>query len=119
MTKKVRLFVLGTGGMAAAHCKAFNADPRVEIVGCADIELARAEKFTLENKAGKAFGSLDEAIKWGEFVAVTNVTPERNTSPPSKCEIITVSSGSGIEKGSPYISSFSISIIAGRPAAIG
>ena len=76
MAKKIRLFVLGTGGMAAAHCKAFNADLRVEIVGCADIELARAEKFTFENKAGKAFGSLDEAIKWGEFDAVTNVTPD-------------------------------------------
>ena len=76
MTKKIRLFVLGTGGMAAAHCKAFNADPRVEIVGCADIELTRAEKFSKENHAGKAFGSLDDAIKWGEFDAVTNVTPD-------------------------------------------
>ena len=64
MTKKIRLFVLGTGGMAASHCKAFNADPRVEIVGCADIELARAEKFSKEHNAGRAFGSLEEAIKW-------------------------------------------------------
>ena len=76
MTKKIRLFVLGTGGMAAAHCKAFNADPRVQIVACADVELARAEKFSKEHHAGKAFGSLDEAIAWGEFDAATNVTPD-------------------------------------------
>ena len=62
--------------MAAGHCKAFNADARVEIVGCADVDLARAEKFTAEHHAGKAFGSLDDAIKWGEFDAVTNVRSE-------------------------------------------
>jgi predicted dehydrogenase len=76
MTKKIRLLVLGTGGMAAAHVKAFLADPRVEVTGCSDIDLARAEKFASDHGIAKAFGSLDEAIAWGQFDAATNVTPD-------------------------------------------
>ena len=76
MTKKVKLFVLGTGGMAGSHAKAFAADPRVEMAGCSDIDLGRAEKFAKEHGIAKAFGSLDDAIAWGQFDAATNVTPD-------------------------------------------
>ncbi len=74
--KKIRLLVLGTGGMAAAHIKHFQADSRVDVTGCSDIDLPRAKKFAAEHKIVNAFGNLDDAIKWGEFDAATNVTPD-------------------------------------------
>ena len=43
--KKIRLLVLGTGGMAAAHIKQFQADPRVDVTGCSDIDLALEPKI--------------------------------------------------------------------------
>jgi len=76
MSKKIRLLVLGTGGMASSHIKHFQMDPRVEVTGCSDIDLPRAKKFADEHKIPHAFGSLDDAIKWGEFDAATNVTPD-------------------------------------------
>ena len=45
--------------------------------------------------------------------------PLRNTSPPSKLEMNTSSSGSGMSKCSPYISWASMTIGCGTPAAIG
>ncbi len=37
MTKKIRLIILGTGGMAKAHATAFQEDPRCEIVATVDV----------------------------------------------------------------------------------
>ncbi len=76
MSAKIRLLVLGTGAMAASQMKGFQADPRVEVVACADVDLARAKKFSADHNIPKAFGNLDEAIAWGNFDAVTNVTPD-------------------------------------------
>jgi predicted dehydrogenase len=76
MTKKIRLLILGTGGMAKAHATHFKDDPRVELVGCSDVVPGRAEEFAKSHGAGKAFTSLEEAIKWGGFDAAANVTPD-------------------------------------------
>src|SRR5687767_8261548 len=71
-----RIFVLGTGGMAVQHVKHFRLDPRCKVVACADIDLARAQGFADKQGIAKAFGDLDEAIAWGQFDAVANVTPD-------------------------------------------
>ncbi len=76
MSKKVRLLILGTGGMAKAHATHFNDDPRVELVGCSDVVPGRAEEFSKAHSIGRAFTSLEDAIKWGEFDAAANVTPD-------------------------------------------
>jgi predicted dehydrogenase len=73
---KVRVLILGTGNMASGHAKLFAADPRVELVAAADIDPARAAAFARKHGIARAFGSLDEALAWGAFDAVSNVTPD-------------------------------------------
>jgi predicted dehydrogenase len=74
--KKIRLLVLGTGGMARAHAQNFGQDPRVELVAACDVMPGRAEEFAKAAGMAKSFTSLDDAIAWGEFDAATNVTPD-------------------------------------------
>jgi predicted dehydrogenase len=76
MSKKIRLLILGTGGMARAHATHFKGDPRVELVGCSDVVPGRAEEFAKTHGISKSFTSLEDAIKWGEFDAAANVTPD-------------------------------------------
>lgn len=73
---KIRLLVLGTGGMAKAHATAFAQDPRVEMVAACDVMPGRAAEFAAANGMAKSFENLDEAIMWGGFDAATNVTPD-------------------------------------------
>ncbi len=76
MTKKIRLLILGTGGMAKAHATHFALDPRVELVAASDVVPGRAEEFAKTHGMKKSFTSLEDAIKWGEFDAAANVTPD-------------------------------------------
>lgn len=73
---KVRLLVLGTGSMAANHARLFQSDPRVEVVAAADVDAVRAKTFAEKHAIPASFGSLDDALSWGRFDAVTNVTPD-------------------------------------------
>jgi predicted dehydrogenase len=73
---KIRLLVLGTGGMAKAHATAFALDPRVVMVGACDVVPGRAAEFAKAYGMAKSFEDLDEAITWGGFDAATNVTPD-------------------------------------------
>ena len=74
----MRLLVLGTGGMANSHAEALRRHR-----GRRDGRRRRCRpgprRRALPSKHGIAarFTSLDEAIAWGEFDAVTNVTPDR------------------------------------------
>jgi predicted dehydrogenase len=76
MTKKIRLLILGTGGMARAHAGHFVQDPRVEIVAACDVMPGRAEEFARAHKIKNHFSSLEDAIGWGNFDAAANVTPD-------------------------------------------
>ena len=73
---KIRLAVLGTGSMAANHARLFQADARVEVVAAADADAGRAKTFAEKHGIATSFGSLDQLLAWGEFDAVTNVTPD-------------------------------------------
>ena len=73
---KTRLLILGTGGMAASHATAFAADPRCELVATVDVVPGRAEEFAKKFAIPHHFTDLDEAIKWGQFDAAANVTPD-------------------------------------------
>ena len=73
---KIRLLVLGTGGMARAHATAFAQDPRVEMVGTVDVVPGRAAEFAKKFGIKKHFTDLDKAIAWGQFDAAANVTPD-------------------------------------------
>ena len=74
--RRVRVLVLGTGSMAANHARLFASDPRVHVVAAADVDAARASAFASKHGIEKSFGTLEDALSWGQFDAVTNVTPD-------------------------------------------
>ncbi|MBL0374546.1 Gfo/Idh/MocA family oxidoreductase [Rhizobium sp. KVB221] len=77
----MRLLILGTGGMANTHAENFAKIDGVEMVGAVDVDPARVSAFAEKHKIANTFGSLDEAIAWGKFEAVANVTPDRAHHP--------------------------------------
>ena len=72
----MRLIILGTGGMARNHATAFAAIPGVTLVAGIDMDKDRAAAFAAKYDMAQSFGSLDDAIAWGEFDAAANVTPD-------------------------------------------
>jgi predicted dehydrogenase len=76
MTKPVRLLILGTGGMAGNHADAFAALPDVTLAGGVDTRPEQLAAFCDRHAIANRFASLDAALAWGEFDAVTNVTPD-------------------------------------------
>lgn len=72
----MRLLILGTGGMANQHARNFSAIAGVNVVGGVDVVPERLAEFCAEHGIEKQFTSLDEALAWGDFDAVANVTPD-------------------------------------------
>ena len=72
----MRLLILGTGGMARAHAGHFSDIRGVKLVACADVRPGVAEAFAETYGIGKTFTSLEDALDWGQFDAVANVTPD-------------------------------------------
>lgn len=72
----IRMLILGTGGMARAHAAAFADIDGVELVAGVDTDAKRVADFNDAFAIPNAFTSLDDAIAWGEFDAVANVTPD-------------------------------------------
>jgi predicted dehydrogenase len=71
-----RLLILGTGAMARAHAEKFALMPGCELVAAADTKAERARDFADIHRIPVAFGSLADAIAWGEFDAAVNSTPD-------------------------------------------
>lgn len=72
----IRLLILGTGGMANNHAEGFAKIPGVELVGGVDTRPALLAAFCEKHGIAHGFPSVDEALAWGQFDAVTNVTPD-------------------------------------------
>jgi predicted dehydrogenase len=72
----MRLLVLGTGSMASNQATHFAAIPGVTLAGAVDTDPTRLAAFCDGHNIPKRFESLEAALKWGEFDAVTNVTPD-------------------------------------------
>lgn len=72
----VRILILGTGGMAKNHAEAFAAIPGVSVVAGIDTRAEPLAAFQKAHNIPHGFASVQEAIAWGEFDAVTNVTPD-------------------------------------------
>lgn len=82
---KVKVGILGAGGIAKVHTSILKRDERVEIVGVADISEERA--IALANEAGraKAVGSLEELVDL-DVEAVYVTTPNTlHVEPVLKC----------------------------------
>ena len=67
MDKKLRVGIIGTGGIAGAHINCYKQIPEVEIVGGADIIPGKARAYLDRNgyENAKDFESADELLKLG------------------------------------------------------
>jgi predicted dehydrogenase len=74
--KDIRILIVGTGGMAKAHAEAFAAIKGVTLVAGVDNNPERLAAFTATHNIPNGFASVADAIAWGEFDAVSNVTPD-------------------------------------------
>ena len=73
----MRLLILGTGTMAGLQVqRGWSQIPGVELVGAVDVDLNNLQDFCSQYGVGRSFASLDAALAWGEFDAVSNVTPD-------------------------------------------
>ncbi|ATU91632.1 Gfo/Idh/MocA family protein [Phyllobacterium zundukense] len=72
----MRLLILGTGHMANAHARNFIEIDGVTLAGAVDVDQNRVEAFREKYSIERAFTSLEEALAWGDFDAVANVTPD-------------------------------------------
>jgi predicted dehydrogenase len=71
-----RLLILGTGAIAHHHAERFALLPGCEIVAAVDANPERARDFAANHAIPHAFGSLADAVAWGEFDAAVNSTPD-------------------------------------------
>ncbi len=76
MAKPVRLLILGTGGMANNHAENFARIEGVTLVAGIDTRPEQLKAFCDRHHIPNGFGSIAEAVAWGQFDAVTNVTPD-------------------------------------------
>ena len=72
----VRVLILGTGGMANSHAEAYAAMPGVSLVAGIDTNAERLAAFNAKHGIANGFASVAEALAWGQFDAVSNVTPD-------------------------------------------
>lgn len=72
----MRLLILGTGGMGRHHAEHFAKIDGVSVVAGVDKEPDRLAAFCVLHNIEHQFASLDEALAWGDFDAVANVTPD-------------------------------------------
>ncbi len=72
----MRLLILGTGSMARNHAGHFSAISGVKVVACADTRPEVVTAFARTHDIPRTFASIDEALDWGKFDAVANVTPD-------------------------------------------
>ena len=73
---RTRVLILGTGGMANAHADAFAAMADVALVAGVDRDPDRLAAFNDKYGIAQGFTSLEDALAWGAFDAVSNVTPD-------------------------------------------
>ena len=75
--ENIRIAIVGTGGMANSHGEAYQSMDGVELVGAVDTNPDNlntyCDKFGIANR----FTSVDDLLAWGEFDAVSNVTPDQ------------------------------------------
>lgn len=74
--KDVRILILGTGGMAKSHVEGYAAAPGARIVAGIDTNTERLAAFQAAHNIPHGFTSIADALAWGEFDAVSNVTPD-------------------------------------------
>lgn len=72
----VRVLIVGTGGMAHDHAKAYRAMDGVDLVAGVDTNAENLAAFQAEHDIPHGFSAVEDALAWGAFDAVSNVTPD-------------------------------------------
>ncbi|MEZ5798277.1 MAG: Gfo/Idh/MocA family oxidoreductase [Paracoccaceae bacterium] len=72
----IRLLILGTGGMANTHAEAFARIDGVTLAAAVDTRPDACAAFAERHGNARTFTSLADALVWGQFDAVANVTPD-------------------------------------------
>ena len=72
----IRVLIVGTGGMAHDHAKAYAAMDGVKIVAGIDTNPDNLEAFQKTFDIPHGFAAVEDALAWGDFDAVSNVTPD-------------------------------------------
>lgn len=76
--RKLRIGIIGTGGIAGSHIASYKKQPDVEVVAGADLIPGKAEKFFKDNKVeAKAFTDYKEMIDTMNLDAVSVCTYNR------------------------------------------
>ncbi|WP_368345046.1 Gfo/Idh/MocA family protein [Pelagovum sp. HNIBRBA483] len=73
---EIRVLIVGTGGMANAHAEAYADMDGVTVCAGIDTSPERLAAFCAKHNIANSFASVEEALAWGEFDAVSNVTPD-------------------------------------------
>jgi len=79
----IKLAIVGTGGMAHSHAKAFAEIKGCKLVAACDIVRPRAEAFATEFAIPQIFTDVDEMLGQAEIDAVAVVTPDAAHAPVS------------------------------------
>lgn len=80
---KVRVGVVGVGGMGRAHLKSYFALPNVEVTAVCDVDKEAAEKVAVENSIPNVFTDYNEMLSINNLDAVSIVTPNYLHAPIS------------------------------------
>ncbi len=72
----IRVLIVGTGAMAHDHAKAYAAMDDVTMIAGVDPNADNLQAFCSEYGIENRFASVADAIAWGQFDAVSNVTPD-------------------------------------------
>ena len=80
---RVRLAILGTGGMANHHALQYRQIRGCEMVAAADVDPERVKAFCEKHEIRQAFSSVDDLLAGAEFDAVVVVTPDAFHAPLS------------------------------------
>ena len=62
---RVRVLVVGTGGMARVHVEAYQAMDGVEVVGGVDPREGPRTEFLARHAIPHGFSTVEEALAWG------------------------------------------------------
>lgn len=76
-SKKIRLAIIGTGGMAHGHAGRFNAIEDCQVTACCDIVPGRAKAFAEKHHIPAAYENAAEMLKKEQLDGVSVVTPDR------------------------------------------
>lgn len=71
-----RFLILGGGLMAANHVQRFATIDGADVVGLVEPRQDTGAAFAAKHGIDHVFASLDDALDWGAFDAVVNVTPD-------------------------------------------